>query len=61
MVDYVCTCCAEKAGGVWPQDHYATFSLGKCDACGWELAICSVSDWHWPQGKPPGWKGTGRD
>jgi hypothetical protein len=46
--DYACSACAEDAGGVWPKDHVATWSVGECIQCKEEVATCALSDWNWP-------------
>lgn len=48
---YICGECAEKAGGVWPRDHVATFHAAKCAECGQVKSIAALSDWNWP-----GWR-----
>ncbi len=60
-VDYVCNECADAHGGVWPDGHVATFHQGECDQCGLRRALCSVDDYDWPNNKPRGWRGGGRD
>lgn len=51
MIDYpvwVCSPCAEKAGGRWPKGHVATFHVGICHVCGEEIAVTEPRDWRYP-------------
>jgi hypothetical protein len=45
---YICSTCATKAGGIWPRDHVATWSVGRCAECKEEKATAALSDWNWP-------------
>jgi hypothetical protein len=47
-VNYICSECAGKYGGVWPKNHLATFHIGKCDICKREKGLANVGDWNWP-------------
>ena len=51
-IDYpawVCSYCAEKAGGHWPKGHVATFHTGICHVCGKEIAVTEPRDWGYPK------------
>lgn len=60
-VNYICRDCALQHGAAWPPGHCATVSISECPVCRRKTGIASVDDWDWPQGKPKGWRGGGRD
>jgi len=43
----VCSDCAVKAGGVWPDGHIATFHSNICDVCRCVTTVCSVRNWNY--------------
>lgn len=47
-VGYICGECADKNGGVWPENHVATFHGGECDLCGESGFLACWDDWNWP-------------
>ena len=46
---WVCSSCAEKAGGKWPKGHVATFHSGICHVCGELVAVTEPRDWCYPK------------
>lgn len=44
----ICSECAKKNGGEWPEGHVASFWPGKCSACGDEASCCCTTDFNWP-------------
>lgn len=42
----ICSDCAQKHGGAWPEGHVATFSVSKCGVCEEEKACADRSDWN---------------
>lgn len=51
---YICSECAEKKGGKWPEGHCATFHHSDCPYCEKPKALANVGDWNWPDKKPRG-------
>ena len=45
---YLCSDCAESLGGVWPEEHRATFHWDFCPYCGSNKGLASWDDWDWP-------------
>ena len=44
-----CSECCKEAGGVWPEGHLCTASLGKCSICGKdEVYLIPWVDFDWP-------------
>tara|TARA_R110000868_G_scaffold397362_1_gene670016 strand:+ start:27 stop:275 length:249 start_codon:yes stop_codon:yes gene_type:complete len=41
----ICSPCAEKLGGVWPEGHEGWFNDGTCDACKNKCTVCSRRNW----------------
>jgi len=58
---YICTECAKRLGGVWPDGHCATCHGGVCPECKEHKGLCSVDDWDWPKGSKRPKHGAGRD
>lgn len=50
----ICSKCAEKKGGTWPEGHCATCWMGVCPYCGKEAGLCALGDWNWSDGKRRG-------
>lgn len=46
---WVCTPCAEKAGGIWPNGHVGTFHNGICHVCGELKAVTEPRDFGYPK------------
>lgn len=47
---WVCTECAEAAGGKMPVDHLATWHYDKCDVCGGEKkTVTQPRDFGYPK------------
>lgn len=44
---YICSYCAQKKGGIWPEGHCATIHIGKCDYCKKEKSLASIGDYNW--------------
>ena len=53
---FICNECAEAKGGTWPKGLLATWNNGTCLYCGKDVAVCSVGDWNWPDGKARGFR-----
>jgi len=53
-IGYLCSECANKLGGKWPEGHVATFHFGDCDVCGKNKSLANVGDWNWPDKKHRG-------
>lgn len=43
----ICSDCAEKLGGEWPEGHCATFWTGECGYCNQKKMCCCVTDYKW--------------
>jgi hypothetical protein len=50
---FVCTECAEKAGGKMPKNHIATWHDGKCDICHKLKPVTEPRDFGHPVFKEP--------
>lgn len=44
---YLCSKCADKLGGQWPDGHVATFHHDTCPYCGKGESLCCVTDYLW--------------
>ncbi|HYT45418.1 MAG TPA: hypothetical protein VEP90_24025 [Methylomirabilota bacterium] len=44
---YLCGDCAKSLGGVWPEEHRATFHCDICPHCGSNKNLASWDDWDW--------------
>jgi hypothetical protein len=44
---YICTDCAKKHGGIWPEGHFATFNDWHCEICDNKTNVCHVRNWNW--------------
>jgi len=53
-IEYLCSECAEKLGGTWPDVHCATFHCAVCDVCKEQKSLANVGDWNWPDNKHRG-------
>lgn len=46
---WVCEECALVAGGKMPENHMATWHIGKCDSCGRKQAVTDPRDFGYPK------------
>lgn len=46
---WICTKCAYENGGVWEDDHVATFHDGECQVCHKVKAVTEPKDFKWPK------------
>lgn len=47
---WICTSCAEEAGGKIPANHLACWHVDKCGVCGGTTAVTQPRDWGYPKG-----------
>lgn len=46
---YICSTCAKKNGGKWPEGRIATFHNGTCGWCKEKAGVCGARNWGYPK------------
>jgi hypothetical protein len=46
--DILCSECAIRVGGQWPEGHIGTSNLDFCGICEEFKETCDKRDWYWP-------------
>lgn len=55
---WVCSECAKKAGGKWPDGHLGTFHDDECGVCREVKEVTEPRDWGYPEFKAEKRKGA---
>jgi hypothetical protein len=48
----ICSPCANKHGGKWPEGHIASFWDDLCPHCNKRTSVACTFDWTWRYGVP---------